>query len=96
MLVPPCCCRRHPWQRLRVGLGPRAGFRLLFLRDLPPERGDLDHLRAEADVRQAEAASDDEAVPEQLLDLIRVRVGADVEIFRRLPSSRSLTPPPTM
>jgi len=37
-----------------------AGFRLLFLRDLPPERGDLDHLRAEADVRQAEAASDDE------------------------------------
>ena len=49
---------------------------------LPPERRDLDHLRAELDVRQPEAAADDPAVPEQLLDLIRMRRRADVEVLR--------------
>ena len=55
---------------------------LLTGRDLSPERGDLDDLRAELDVRQAETPADDPAVAEQLLDLIGVRGGADVEVFR--------------
>ncbi len=40
--------------------------------DLAPERGHLDRLGAEADVRQAEAAADDPAVPEEPLHLVRV------------------------
>src|SRR5439155_4993303 len=54
-------------------------------RDLPPEGGDLDHLRPEFHVSEAETPADDPAVPKQLLDLIGVRGGADVEVFR--PSS---------
>ena len=81
--------RRAVAPALRVGLGLRLrlGFRRLLLGDLPPERGDLDDLRAELDVRQAEAAADDPAVPEQLLDLVRMRGGADVEVLR--PASRA-------
>ena len=37
---------------------------------------------AELDVREPEAPADDPAVPEQPLDLVRVRVGADVEVLR--------------
>ena len=50
--------------------------------DLPPEGRDLDRLRAELDVREAEAAADDPAVAKQLLDLVRMRRRADVEILR--------------
>src|SRR5581483_837519 len=50
-------------------------------RDLTPERGDFDHHGTELDVRQAEAAADDPAVAEELLDLIRMRRRTDVEIF---------------
>jgi len=41
--------------------------------DLPPERGDFDRLRSELDVRETEAASDNPAVAEELLDLVRMR-----------------------
>ena len=51
-------------------------------RDVLPEGGDLDGLVAELDVREPEAPADDPAVPEELLDLIRVRRRADVEVFR--------------
>ena len=66
---------------------PQAAFgrRRLVLRagqDVAAERRHLDRLGAEAHVRQAKPAADDPAVPEQLLDLIRVRVGADVEVLR--------------
>ncbi len=46
------------------------------------ERGDFDRLRPEADVGQPETASDDPAVPEEPLDLVRMRRGADVEVLR--------------
>ena len=53
--------------------------------DLAAERRDLDHLGAELDVREPEAAADDPAVPEQLLDLIRMRRRADVEVLGPAP-----------
>ena len=64
---------------------PRCGFfgRGQFRgRQLPAERRDLDGLGAEADVREPEPPADDPAVLEQPLDLVRVRVGADVEVLR--------------
>ena len=61
--------------RRGAGLARPAG-------DVLAERRDLDRLGAEAHVRQAEAAADDPAVPEQLLDLVRVRSSADVEVLR--------------
>ena len=45
------------------------------------ERRHLDRLVAELHVREAEAPADDPAVPEQLLDLVRMRRGADVEVL---------------
>ena len=45
------------------------------------ERGDLDDLRAEAHVREVEAATDQAAVPEELADLLRMGVRRDVEIL---------------
>src|SRR3970040_1496051 len=51
-------------------------------RDVLAKRRDLDRLGAEAHVRQPEPASDDPAVPEQLLDLVRMGGGADVDVFR--------------
>ena len=56
--------------------------RVLALRDLPPERRDLNHLLSELHVGEPEAPPDDPAVPEQFLHLIRVRRRADVEVFR--------------
>ena len=50
--------------------------------DLPAERRDLDGLGAELDVGEAEAPADDPAVAEQLLDLVRMRRRADVEVLR--------------
>ena len=47
-----------------------------------PERGHLDRLVAELHVGQAETAADDPAVPEELLDLVRMRRRADVEVLR--------------
>ena len=55
--------------------------RQLVRRDLPPERGHLDRFRAELDVGESEPPSDDPAVAEQLLDLVRVRRRADVEVL---------------
>ena len=58
-------------------------LRHLFARlNLTAERRDLDYLLSELDVCQAEAAADDPAVPKELLDLLRVRRRADVEVFR--------------
>ena len=59
-----------------------VGDDLLARLHLPPECGDLDDLVAELDVRKAEAAADDPAVPEQLLDLVGMRRRADVEVLR--------------
>ena len=46
-----------------------------------PEGGDLDDLRAEVDVGQAEATADQAAVSEQLLDRFRPGIGGDIEIL---------------
>ena len=46
------------------------------------EGRDLDDLVAEAHVREMEAAADQAAVAEQLLHLVGMRVGRDVEILR--------------
>ena len=54
----------------------------LLGRHLPAERRDLDGLRAETHVGETEAPADDPAVPEQPLDLVRMRRGADVEVLR--------------
>ena len=64
-----------------------VGYRHAFLDDffaglnLAAERRHLDHLRAELDVSQTESASDDPAVPEQLLDLVGMGRRADVKIL---------------
>ena len=50
-------------------------------RQLAAEGGHFDRLGAEADVSQPEAPSNDPAILEKTLDLIRMRVGADVEIL---------------
>ena len=58
----------------------------LFLcarRNLAPEGCHFDDLRPELDVRQAETPADDPAVPEEALDLVWMRGGADVEVLRR-------------
>ena len=47
------------------------------------ERRDLEHLRADVHVHEAEAASDDVGAAEERLDLLRRRVGRDVEVLRR-------------
>src|SRR5690606_30908216 len=51
--------------------------------DIGAEGRDLDDLAAEHDVREAEAAADQAAVAEQLLDLFGRGVGGDVEILGR-------------
>jgi len=51
-------------------------------RHVPAKRRDLDRLRAELHVCQAKPAADDPAVPKELLDLVRMRGRADVEILR--------------
>ena len=43
---------------------------------------DLDRLGAEFHVREAEAPADDPAVSKQLLDLMRMRRRADIEVLR--------------
>ncbi len=53
--------------------------------ELTPEGRDLDDLGAELDVGEPEAAADDPAVPEQLLDLVRMRRRADVEVLGPAP-----------
>ncbi len=58
-------------------------------RDAAAERRHLDRLVAETDVGEPEAPADDPAVPEQLLDLVRVGVGTDVEVFR-LPAEQQV------
>jgi hypothetical protein len=51
-------------------------------RDLPAERGDFDDFCAELDVREAEAASDNPAVPKELFDLVGLRGCPHVEVLR--------------
>ncbi len=70
------------FRRGRIGRGHTVLHDLFAGGDLPPERRDLDHLLSELDVREPEPPADDPAVPEQLLDLIRVCGRSDVEIFR--------------
>ena len=72
----------------RVGRGVQRLVDLGLVRrqlsriDLAAERRDLDRLGPELDVREAEAAADDPAVAEELLDLVGMRRGADVEVLR--------------
>ncbi len=47
-----------------------------------PEGRDLDDLVAEAYVREMKAPADQAAVAKQLLHLVRMRVGGDVEVLR--------------
>ncbi len=81
-----------------VGVRLRRAERVVLVRplrrvldDLPDrlrvlaERGRLDHLLAEADVREAEPAPDEEAVAERALHLVRLRARADVEVLRLAP-----------
>jgi hypothetical protein len=46
------------------------------------KRRDFDDFVAEAHMREMEAAADQPAVAEQLLDLVGMRVGRDVEVLR--------------
>jgi hypothetical protein len=69
-----------------------AGIDLMVV---TPEGGHFDHVTTKDDVGQAETAANQAAVAEQRLDLLRRRVGGDVEILGVFPSSRSRTPPPT-
>ena len=65
-----------------VGGRLRVERRELLGGHLPSERGDLDRLGPEPDVGETEPAADDPAVPEQPLDLVRMRRRADVEVLR--------------
>ena len=65
-----------------LGLRRARSLRRPQLARVGAERRGLDDLRAEEDVRQAEAAADDAAVAEQALDLVRRRAGGDVEVLR--------------
>ena len=66
-----------------LGLGAlAAAFLFLHLARVGAERGRLDDLRSEEDVREAEAAPDDAAVLEQAPDVVRRRAGDDVEVLR--------------
>src|SRR5437588_8842752 len=68
--------------RLRVHRSRNAVRHDLFARlDRTPERGDLDDFGTESYMRESEAAADDPAVPKELLDLIRMRRGADIEVL---------------
>ena len=58
------------------------------------ERGRLDHLLAEADVREAETAADEEAVAERALHLVRLRARAHVEVLRLAPEQEIAHPSP--
>ena len=51
-------------------------------RHLPAESCHFDGLRSELDVRQAETPADDPAIAKELLDVMRMRRRADVEVFR--------------
>ena len=59
------------------------------------EGRDLDDLHAEAHVREVEAPADQPAVAEQLADLLRVRVGRDVEVLGMQPEQQVAHAPPT-
>ena len=71
------------WRRSRLSGNAAAsisGVSSLRL-DQPPERGDLDRLGPELDVGESKPPSDDPAVAKELLDLMRVRGRADVEVL---------------
>ena len=72
-------------RRFDVAFERRFGRRRLVLgpgQDVAAERRHFDVLVAEAYMRETKPAADDPAVAEELLDLIGMRVGADVEILR--------------
>ena len=74
--------QRRDHHRLGLGRGfRRRDVRGLAFRHVAPERRDLDGLVAELDVGEAEPPADDPAVAEELLDLARMRVRADVEVL---------------
>jgi len=62
-----------------------AGIDLMVV---TPEGGHFDHVTTKDDVGQAETAADEAAVAEQRLDLLRRRVGGDVEILGGLPEQQ--------
>jgi len=55
-----------------------GGFGLFWL---ATERTGLDHFLAEDDVSEAEATADEEAIPEDLANVVWPCIGAHVEIF---------------
>ncbi len=61
---------------------------LVALGDRPAESGDLEDLLAHAHVGDEEAAPDQAAGAEQAADLIRMRAGGDVEVFRLDPGQQ--------
>jgi len=73
----------------RVCSGRGGGrFVLSAGQNISTKRCDLDGLVAESHVGQTEPAPDDPAVSKELLDLIRVRIGADVEVFGTTPQQQ--------
>ena len=64
-----------------IGRGNAVLHHLFARRHLTAERGDLDDLLPELDVREAEAPADDPAVAKELLDLVGMRRCPDVEIL---------------
>ena len=76
--------------RIRLGRAERVVLERTLRRvldDFPDrlrilaERGRFDHLLAEADVREAEPAADEETVAERALHLVRLRARAHVEVL---------------
>ncbi len=70
---------------IRLGRHMFAGIDLMVV---TPEGGHFDHVTTKDDVGQAEATANQAAVAEQCLDLLRRRIGGDVEILWRLPEQQ--------
>ena len=97
-VIPDFLGRRIEIQRVDREVAPRRIFRLRpvdVVRDQPAmlvgrvvaglrgaKRRHLDHFVAGVHVHEPEAAADDVRAPEQRLDLLRMRVGRDVEVLR--------------
>jgi len=92
--------RENPAVRLLDGLFVFLIDQLLFLpvfRRLRclgggTEGGDLDDFAVEENMNNAETAADDPGIPEEPLDFLRSRVGADIEILGR-PAEQEIPDP---
>ena len=70
---------------IRLGRHMFAGIDLMVV---TPEGGHFDHVTTKDNVGQAETTANQAAVAEQRLDLLRRRIGCDVEILGRLPEQQ--------